>query len=234
MSTTKESKEFESFWNRTYPDLPFKLRSHFNIRSHKWTLMKFKKDEFDESVSRNIIYGKNGNLVLQLEKLQSEIISDSINKRKTTIHPIHRTTSKYARNPLKNIIEKFNILLLVGLEESSRRDTKDSPAGTTGVNHLGWGTDGTAESESQTGLIVATGARQVLDTDGQRSTISQTSKYGMTTDDTDLTVPVTLKEAVLFNALTGGIAHARIQFPDFLLSAGERVTAQINELFQNL
>jgi len=231
--TPEETKQFEALWAKTYPDIPFKSRSHFRARCYKWTLMKFKKKEFDESTS--IVYGKGGNLITTLEKLQAEIISDSINKRKTTIHPINRNTSKYARDPIKNIVEKINILLLVGLTESSQRDTRNPvPGETDGVDHLGWGTDGTAESESQTGLIAASGARQDLDVDGQRSTISQTSKFGVTADDTDLTVPVTLKEAVLFNRLTVGVAHARIQFPDFLLVAGERITAQINELHQNL
>jgi len=195
--------------------------------------MKFNDKEWEGSIGK-IVYGKDGNLIKRMEKLQAEIISDSINHRKTTVHPINRLTSKYARDPLKNVIERFNILLLVGLEESSKRDTDDSPATTTGVNHLGWGTDGTAESESQTGLIAATGARTPLDTHGQRSTQSQTSKYNDTATDADLIVPITLKEAVLFNTLTVGIAHARIQFPDFLLTAGERITAQINELMQNL
>lgn len=231
--TPEEAKQFEALWEKTYPAIPFKSRSHFRARAYKWTLMKFKKEEFDDST--NIIYGKDGNLIQSLEKLQAEIISDSINHRKTTVHPINRITSKFAPDPIKNIIEVKNILLLVGLTESSQRDTRNPvPGETDGVDHLGWGTDGTAESESQTGLIVATGARQDLDVDGQRSTQSQTSKYGVTADDTDLTVPVTLKEAVLFNRLTVGVAHARIQFPDFLLIAGERITAQINELHQNL
>jgi len=102
------------------------------------------------------------------------------------------------------------------------------------VQFLQWGTDGTAEAESQTGIIAATGARFDLDTHGQRSTLNQTSKYNDTATDADLTVPVTLKEAALYNKSAAGIAHARIQFPDFALTAGERITAQINELMANL
>ncbi len=205
--------------------------NHFNVRQNNWVIAKWNQKEFDESI--HIKPGKFGNMGEQMDKLWAEIISDRLNNKITTIHPIQRAMGivpvKYPefRGP--------NILLLVGLEESSKRDTNDGfEGGTIGVQFLQWGTDDTAEAESQTGIIAATGARQDLDVDGQRSTVSQTSKYNVTATDADLTVPVTLKEAALYNKLTTGIAHARIQFPDFALTAGERITAQINELMANL
>lgn len=213
----EERDTFVKLFRKQHPDFQ---PEHTNIRQNNWTIQKWKKSEFDESIGK-IRFGPGGNFTKKMEKITMEYLQDKANKRVTTIHP--------KQDHFGN-----NILLLVGMEESSRRDTKDAPANTTGVQHLGWGTGGTAEAESQTGLISATGARQDLDTDGQRSTINQTSKYSVSADDTDLTVPVTLKEAALYNTLTTGIAHARIQFPDFALTAGERITAQINELMANL
>lgn len=204
--------------------------NHVNIHQNNWVIAKWNQKEFDESI--HITSGKFGNMGVQMDKLWAEIINDRLNNKTTTIHPIQRAMGivpvKYPeyRGP--------NILLLVGLEESSKRDTSDTPENTTGVQFLQWGTDGTAEAESQTGIIAATGARFDLDVHGQRSTLSQTSKYNDTATDADLTVPVTLKEAALYNKLTVGIAHSRIQFPDFALTAGERITAQINELMANL
>lgn len=230
MLNEKEEDLFRKLWDKKFPDLN---KKHARIRGYKWTLMKFKKSEFYPSLGK-LIRGENGNLISKLGRLYAEIISDGINKRKTTIHPVHRLNSKHLENPIKCIIEKNNILLLVGLEESSKRDTNNSPQTTTGVKYTQWGTDGTAESESQTGVITAYGSRFDLDTHGQRKTVSQTSKYNDTADDADLTVPVTLKEAALYNQSPGGIAHVRIQFPDFNLIAGEVITAQINELMKNL
>lgn len=220
MNLIKKAEDalFTKWFNYKYRKDGFK-RDHVNIRQFNWKVARWDKKEFD-SVT-NIKYGKDGNMIKQMDKLWMEIVSDQINNKKTSIFP------------LQHIIQP-NILLLVGLEESSKRDTSDSPQNTTGVQFLGFGTDNTAESESQTGLISAYGSRLDIDVKGQRSTVSQTSKYNATATDVELTVPVTLKEAVLYNQVTGGIGHARIQFPDFPLTAGDRITVQINELMRNL
>jgi len=63
--------------------------------------------------------------------------------------------------------------------------------------------------------------------------VNQTAKYGMIFDDSALAVPVTLKEACTFTAISGGVAHCRIQYPDFSMSAGERIVFQISELMAN-
>lgn len=196
-------------------------RDHVSIQQYDWTIAKWNQKEFD-SVT-NIKYGKKGNFIESMNKLWNEVIVDKLNKKRTTISPLQYYTNS-------------NILLLVGLEESSRRDTSDAPENTTGVQFLGFGTDNTSELESQTGLISAYGSRLDIDVKGQRSTpaAGQTSKFNVTATDVELTVPVTLKEAVLYNKLTSGKGHARIQYPDFLLTAGDRITVQINELHRNL
>jgi len=216
--TSDEHEEFMRLFRLKFPEFD---PDHVNLKQTNWKVATWNQKEFDSVTS--IKYGKDGNMISEMDRLWSEILEDSINNKHTTIFP-----KQYEIRP--------NILLLVGLEESSRRDTSDAPENTTGIQFLGFGTDNTSEIESQTGLITAYGTRLDIDVKGQRSTpaAGQTSKYNVTATDVELTVPVTLKEAVLYNKVTSGIGHARIQYPDFLLSAGDRITVQINELMRNL
>ncbi len=214
--TPEEHEQFVRLFQKKHPEFEF---GHVQIKQQNWKIATWDQSEFDSVTS--IKYGKDGNMIEKMDKLWLEIAEDSINQKHTTIFP------------KQHVIEP-NILLLVGLTESSKRDTNFSPQNTTGVQFIGFGTGSTAESESQTGLITAYGSRLDLDVKGQRSTVNQTSKYNVSATDADLTVPVTLKEAVLYNAVTAGVGHARIQFPDFPLTAGDRITIQINELMRNL
>lgn len=131
------------------------------------------------------------------------------------------------------IQHKWNILTNTGLNESSKRDTNDSPQNTTGVQYIQTGTNGTSEDVSQTDLDTPHGSRQDIDSVGERVTVDQTSKYGAVFDDTMVTAGTTLNEAGLFNASTSGILHAYLVFTDFTLNSGERIVFQINELQQN-
>ena len=58
-----QKKLLRTLWTKQYPDYPFE---HTNIRKESWRLMKFNKNEFDESIG-HITYGKGGNLVQKLD-----------------------------------------------------------------------------------------------------------------------------------------------------------------------
>lgn len=193
---------------------------HANIRGDTWRLGKWNEKEFYDTLGK-ITYGKHGNFANKLGKL---ILENDENPGKT-LRPIE------LRNPI------FNILLLGGLTESAKRDTNEvtgtPPSATTGIDWIGVGTDGTAESQSQTGLIAAYGSRKQFSVSGQRKVTNQTANYNMLFSDSDLTVPVILKEAVLYNLSSGGTAHARVQYPDFALAAGQIITFQVKELMAN-
>jgi hypothetical protein len=214
-------KEFPKFTGITWAQFKraFEIRygfpiEHTKMRHGDWRISKFTQEDFD-TLGR-ITYGEHGNLIQKLERLTEEIES----KPQSTIKRL-----QHYHNP--------NILLLVGITESLKRDTNEitttPPSGTSGVQYIGCGTDGTAENQSQTGLIAAYGSRKNFDTQGQRKVINQTAKYNMTFNDTDLALPVIAREAATYNLSTGGIPHARLQFPDFLLEAGQVMTFQINE-----
>ena len=212
--------EFEKRFGFSYKDFKraFAVRfgapiEHTKISHTKWMVSKWNEDEFD---SQGITFGKGGNFIEVMEKLQDEVESNP----NTTIKRLQHA-------------KRFNILLLGGITESLKRDTDEvtttPPSAITGVSHIGVGTDGTAESQSQTGLISAYGARKEFDVTGQRVTINQTGKYNMVFKDTDITPPVTLREAVMYNRLTAGTGHNRMQYPDFSFTSGQVITFQTNE-----
>ena len=128
---------------------------------------------------------------------------------------------------------KFNIITNAGLTESSKRDTNDGPANTTGVQFIQTGTAAGSEDVGKTDLVTPHGTRQDIDTIGERVTVNQTSKYGAVLDDTMITPATIVNEAGLFNAVTTGILHAYVVFPNFTVNSGERIVFQINELQQN-
>jgi hypothetical protein len=184
---------------------------HAKISSEKWTISRFRKDELE---SQGIIYGNNGNLIQVLDKIEQEC-NDNPN---TSLHRL-----QYEK-------DLTNILLLLGLTESAKRDTGET---STTIDWIGTGTSATAEDESQAGLISAYGSRKQFSVSGQRKVINQTAKYNMVFSDTDLTVPVNLTEGATYTLSSGGIAHARLNFPSFPLTSGEVITFQINETHQN-
>lgn len=132
------------------------------------------------------------------------------------------------------IQHRWNILTNVGLNESSKRDTNDSPRNTTGVQYIQAGTGGTSEDVSATDLTTPHGSRNDIDSIGERTTVDQTSKYGAVLTDVEITAGTILNEAGLFNAVSNpSELHAYIVFDDFTLNAGERIVFQINELQRN-
>lgn len=184
---------------------------HTKLTAEDWTISKFKKEDLD---SQGIILGDNGNLIKVLEKLETECNSNP----NTTIPRLQYEPKLH------------NILLLAGLTLSAQRDTAES---STSVTHIGVGTDSTAEAESQTGLITASGARKSFTSSGQRKVVNQTAKFNMVFSDSDLSVPLSITEGATFTAVTSGTCHCRLNFPSFSLTTGEVITFQINETHQN-
>jgi len=194
---------------------------HAVIKSQKWNISKWNDEQWSSLPKFN-----SQTFFATFDKVFSEITNDIINKKNTTVRP--QQISTYVKP--EQYINKFNVLLLGGLTESANRDIG---ATSTTVDYIGVGTDSTAESQSQTGLISAYGSRKQFSVSGSRTVVNQTAKYGMVFTDTDLTVPVSLTEACTFTLSSGGIGHCRIQYPSFTLSTGERIVFQINELMAN-
>ncbi len=132
-----------------------------------------------------------------------------------------------------DLIVGFNVITNVGMTESSKRDTNDSPENTTGVQYIQTGTSKVTELPTVSALGAAHGSRQDIDVVGERVTVNQTSKYGAVLNDTHITPTTVVNEAALFNASTSGVMHAYIAFSDFPVNSGERIVFQINELMQN-
>lgn len=205
--------------------------NHALIKGQVWKFTKFDSKEFD---NLGIKWGGTKYNQAKARDKVEKIFEEMREKPKTTITPKLITLPKLKQKVLQ--IQSYNVLLNAGLEESAKRDTKEaSPV--NGVTHVGLGTDGTAELETQTGLISATGNRKEYDVDGSRTvpTGTQTAKYFMLFDaDADgYTLPVTLREGAQYNQLAGGIAHSRVKYPDFLLESGEAILSQINETHAN-
>lgn len=186
-----------------------KLPRHLHLSTDIWITAVFRQNEIQFNPRR---------VIDEFEKWQNEFFE----KPATTVRPKHF-----------DLIN--NVLALTGLTESAKRDTGET---TTTVKFMGIGTGATAESESQTALVTelsgAPYARKDLSVEGQRKVLNQTAKWGVTWDDGDVTsVPVTLKEAGLFTASTGGIMHARVRHSDFTLNSGDLYVVQLNELHAN-
>lgn len=210
--------EFSEEFERRY-GIPL---NHVRLSATRWIVSKWSDEAF--STFPSITFGKNSNFLEVIEKQIQEASNDLLNKRNTTFQPLQ------IESKLSKLIKKYNIHLQGGLTESAKRDTGET---STTIDWIGLGTDGTAELFSQTGLGSAYGSRKQFSVDGYRSTLNQTAKYGMLFTDADLTVPVTLREAVTFTASTGGIAHHRLQYTDFSMSSGQRIAFAIYELHQN-
>jgi hypothetical protein len=216
--------------------------THARVRGQKWLVQKYRSDDIK---SLGIKWGDSNRHSASdtLEKLRQE----QLDNPNTTLKPLpiianydslrHDANWK-AENPhcTELTILKDNVLLLTGMEESQKRDTNEaSPA--NGVTHVQLGSDGTAELESQTGLLSAVGNRKEYAVDGSRTvpTGTQTAKYYMVFDaDTDgFSLPQVIREAAQFNQASGGIAHSRLKSPDFTLESGEAVLTQINVIDAN-
>ena len=173
----------------------------------------------------DVQFNKN-HIIDQMEKLERDLYNDLINNKNTCPRPDY----------LENV---NNIITLIGLTESAKRDTAEV---STSISHNSLGTSATAAAESQTDLVaeVAGGtptyARKSFATDGQRKVINQTAKYGMLWDDGDIDVTpaVDIKESGLHWHLSDASKmHARVTFTTFTFDAGDLFVIQMNELQAN-
>jgi len=149
-----------------------------------------------------------------LEKLWDEFL----NNPKTGIRP-------------KDWEQKFNILHKTGMTHSGQLGTAEVA---TTWTHTGVGTSNAAENQDHTALTAeVANPRKSLLTAGQRKAVNQTQKFSMPYFDTDLTVPVTLREYGIFNASVSGVNYARVTSTDKLVSAGDLFTFILNVIFVN-
>lgn len=187
---------------------------HISVKQDVWTLSAWKENE--------VQFNKN-HIIDDMEKLQLEIANDILNNKNTTPRPIYFEVDD-------------NILTLIGLTESAKRDTGET---STTLTHNSIGTSSTAAAESDVNLGAEdTGgsyARKAYATDGQRKVTSQTAKYGMLWDDGDVSaVPLSIKESgVHWHVSDASTLHARVTFTTFSMSSGDLFVTQINELHQN-
>ena len=187
---------------------------HISVKHDVWTLSGWKENE--------VQFNPN-HIIDQVEKIQLELANDLINNKHTTPMPIYFENAD-------------NILTLIGLTESAKRDTAEVA---TSLTHNSIGTSATTPTESDVGLIAEdTGgsyARRSYASNGQRKVISQTAKYGMLWQDTQVSaVPLSIRESGVHWASTGSSTlHARVTFTTFSMTSGDLFVTQINELHQN-
>ena len=187
---------------------------HISVKHDVWTLSGWKENE--------VQFNPN-HIIDQVEKIQLELANDLINNKHTTPMPIYFENAD-------------NILTLIGLTESAKRDTAEVA---TSLTHNSIGTSATTATESDVGLIAEdTGgsyARRSYASNGQRKVISQTAKYGMLWQDTQVSaVPLSITESGVHWASTGSSTlHARVTFTTFSMTSGDLFVTQINELHQN-
>ena len=187
---------------------------HIATKHDVWTVSGWKENE---------VQFKGSHIIDQIEKLQLEIANDLVNNKNTTPRPTY----------FENV---DNVLTLIGLTESAKRDTGEV---STTLTHNSIGTGSTAATESDTDLETEdTGgsyARQAYATAGQRKVASQTAKYGMVWDDSVVSAAgvVITESGVHWHVSNASSIHARVTFTAFTLSAGDLFVTQINELHQN-
>jgi len=194
------------------------MDKHRHSRRQIWTMSAWKKDE----VSLN-----PKTIINDIEKLERDLLEDKLNHKNTVPRPI------YFQN-------KENVITLIGLTQSAKRDTNDAIGeGTGGVQYVSVGSGGTAEVEGNTNLETeftdTAYTRKDLDVDGQRTVLNQTAKYGVLWDDTDFdATPRTIRESGLhWHTTDTAKMHARVTFTAFTLNAGDLFVIQINELQEN-
>ena len=187
---------------------------HIATKHDVWTVSGWKENE---------VQLKGTHIIDQIEKLQLEIANDLVNDKHTTARPTY----------FENV---DNVLTLIGLTESAKRDTGET---STTLTHNSIGTGTTAASESDTDLETEdTGgsyARLAYASVGQRKVASQTAKYGMLWDDSTVSAAgvVITESGINWHVSNASSLHARVTFTAFTLSAGDLFVTQINELHQN-
>jgi len=190
------------------------IKGHISQKSDLWTMTGWHSDEVSFNPRK---------IIDEIEKLERELLNDFMNGKNTTPRPFY----------LQN---EPNVITLIGLTESAKRDTDEVSSSLT---HSSVGSSSTAPAESQTDLITeftnTLYARKAYAADGQRKVVNQTSKYGMLWDDTSFdTTPETIRETGINWTLAGAAnMHARVTFTTFTLNAGDLFVVQINELQAN-
>ena len=187
---------------------------HVSLQTDLWTLSAFRGKEIN--------FNEN-HIIDEIEKYQQELLNDLINEKTTTARPIYYENA-------------YNIITSIGLTQSAKRDTGEVSTTNT-HNSIGTGT--TSVTEADIGLAIEdTGgsyARRSYASNGQRKVSSQTAKYGMLWQDTQVSaVPITITESGVHWASTGSSTiHARVVFTAFSMTSGDLFVTQINELHQN-
>jgi len=192
------------------------IENHIIKKSDVWTCSLWNKDE---------VWFDNRHIIDEIEKLERDLHSDLTNNKNTTPRPVQ--FGNYD-----------NIITLIGMTESAKRDTDEV---SSDLQYVGIGDNSGAtsalEGDTQLNSEFANTlyARKDLATDGQRKVINQTAKYGVLWDDTSFdTAGQTIKEAGLFWVSTGNnVMHSRVITSNFTLSAGLLFVIQINELQEN-
>lgn len=194
------------------------IKGHLHQKTDWWTMTGWKKDD---------VWFDNRHIIDEVEALERELHNDIINNKYTTPRPTY----------LEN---KVNIITLIGLTQSAKRDTNEATGeGTGGVQYVSIGSGSTAEVEGNTDLETeftnTLYARKDLDATGQRKVINQTAKYGVLFDDTSFdTTPQDIKESGLnWHTSASSKLHARVTFTTFSLNTGDLFVIQINELQEN-
>lgn len=193
-----------------------RLPNHTMLKHDYWTLSGWKENDLGS-------YLNGGDIIDKIEKLEHELANDLENNLNTTARPHYFTVQE-------------NILTLIGLTQSAKRDTGEV---STTLDWVSLGTSSTAETENDTGLAAEDSggsyARRQLSTNGTRKVVNQTAKYGVLFSDSMISaVPKTFKEAGLHWASSGSSnIHARVTYTDFNFTAGDLFVVQINELMQN-
>lgn len=187
---------------------------HVSLQTDLWTISAFK----EKDISFRPQY-----IIDEIEKYQMELLGDLVNNKNTTARPIFYENA-------------YNVLTSIGLTQSAKRDTGEVATTNT---HNSVGTSSQTAVESDTSLIAEDSggsyARRSYATYGQRKVVSQTAKYGMLWQDSNVSaVPITLKESGIHWASSGANnIHARVTFTSFSMSSGDLFVTQINELHQN-
>jgi len=190
------------------------IKGHISQKTDMWTISGWHSDDVSFTPTK---------IIDEIEALEYELYNDYLNKKTTTPRPYY----------LQNVP---NIITLIGLTESAKRDTDEV---TSSLTHSSLGDNATGATEGDVDLVneftVTLYARKAFATDGQRKVLNQTAKYGMLWDDTSFDpTPQTLRETGIHWSLAGASEmHARVTFTNFILNAGDLFVVQINELQAN-
>ena len=186
-------------------------------KTDNWIISGFKEDE---------IQFKKGHIIDQMEKYWKDLKNDLENKKNTIARPIYLDTAS-------------NVLTLIGLTESAKRDTGEV---STTLTHNSLGSSATTPAEGDTDLTTEftggtpTYARKAFSGDGQATVVNQTAKYGMLWDDGDIDVTpaISVNESGIHWHLSNAASiHAHVTFTTFTFDAGDLFVIQINETMAN-